>query len=1092
MTGKKQLILFCPHSVVLLFCVLLFCCKESGDQLGKSARSSGAEVLVTAEKFVDYRRDIQPILSNYCYHCHGPDTASREAGLRLDLRESALAFKNKSGVYTIVPGKPDESELVRRVESHDPDLMMPQDKDKLLTKDQIELLRTWIAEGAEFRDHWAYEAPVKAAFPEVSFKNWPQNFIDHFVLSKLENLKMKPSEEEDRRLLIRRANLDLTGLLPKPEEVEAFVADDSENAYEKVIDRLLESSAFGEHRAHYWLDYSRYADSAGLHIDKHQNRWAYRDYVIRSFNDDKPFDQFTMEQLAGDLMPLKHVDQLIATGFIRNGISTGEGGTFLEELRVNLARERTEAFGAVFSGMSTGCAVCHDHKYDPLTQEDTFQISAFFNNLTEHPSNNTNPNWPPFLVIPQEGKLAEYNKVLLEKSAILEKINTINEQLPERVKKWLDAGGKPQGVPDDGLVLHLKFDEASSKQPDKKVVINSAPRAKVKQFVASGTAPHWSEDTFLWRSMRLASNSGFNLGELADYESNQAFSFSSWIKPRATAAGLGNVVQGVIIGKMDAAAPQTGWNVFWKKGAIIVELNHSATENIAVEAAGNQAPHHQWTNVCVTYDGSGKAAGVKVFINGVSVVTKTISDTLKGSIKTDAPLWVGRRHPDGDMLQETGYQDLRIYERALSSEEVTRLQYEIHAAEILADKKTYPWTPDERQIISRYFFKQIDKEMPLLKQDLSKINQRLASLSDKGPTTLICEEAEAVPYADVLDRGSYAARLQRVEPDTPHFLPAMPKGVPRNRLGLAQWTTMPENPLTARVTVNRMWQEIFGSGLVETSEEFGIVGDPPSHPELLDYLAVDLVKNGWKMKRIYKLMLLSATYRQSAKASKFASLEDPNNRLLSHGPRFRMPAESLRDIALQASGLIVHKIGGPSVMPYQPEGLWVASLATNEKGYEQGKGEDLYRRSLYTYLKRTAPIPNMTVFDATDRTNFCARRQRSNTPMAALTLLNDPQFLEPARLLGIRAIKEGGNTTESRIQWIAKTLLARPLEEDDVQFLLKMHFKLLDRYTADLTSANELLKVGDTPVDQAIPAPEQAVWMLIASGIMNTDANITK
>lgn len=1084
-----------PVQIVAVFslCLMTIACKKSNVTQAEQEVEGTGEVLVSTGKSVDYGRDIQPILSNYCYHCHGPDTASREAGLRLDLKESALGFKNDQGIYTIVPGNPDESELVRRVESHDPDLRMPQDESKLLNAEQIKLLRTWIAEGAEFRDHWAYEAPVKAPLPEVSQPGWTKNAIDHFVLAKLEEENLKPNQETDRRLLIRRAMLDTIGLLPTPEEVDAFVTDESDDAYEKVIDRLLESQSYGEHRAHFWLDYARYADSAGLHSDRHQNRWPYRDYVIRSFNEDKPFDQFTMEQLAGDLMPLKNIDQLVATGFIRNGISTGEGGTFLEELRVNLARERLETFGAIFAGMSTTCAACHDHKYDPLSQEDTYQLSAFFNNINEKPSNDENPNWPPFLSIPKPESMEEYNQVLAEKSVLLEKIKARESKLEGLVGQWLASGEKPERVSSDKLVLHLKLDESTSEKLGADVINNSAENAQVKEYQSKGPSPVWGEDTLLWRGFRLAPNTEFNLGELAGFERDQAFSVSSWIKPRGTAARLGDVKNGVLIGKMSQDVPHRGWNVYWKRGSILFQLIHDLSNNLlTVEAPGQLAPVNHWTNVCVTYDGSGKAAGVKIYINGKPVKTKISKDTLTASTKTEAPLWLARRHPAGEILQQTGYQDLRIYQRQLSDEEVRGLQYETHAAKIIAEKKSYAWTSDDRLIVSRFYFQEIDQEMQSMQQQLVEIEKQLGALSNKGVKTLVVEEADTVPYADVLDRGSYASRLNRVEPDTPHFLPPMPEGAPKNRLGLAQWVTMPENPLTARVTVNRMWQEIFGYGLVETSEEFGIVGDRASHPKLLDYLAVDFMENGWKIKRMYKMMLMSATYRQSAKASQFASAEDPKNRLLSHGPRFRMPAESLRDAALQTSGLLVNKIGGPSVKPYQPDGLWTTSSAKNGKKYVRGKGEDLYRRSLYTYLKRTAPIPNMTVFDATDRTGFCARRQRSNTPMAALTLMNDPQFLEAARLLGNRAIKEGGSSTEHRIQFIAKVLLVRTLEQEQVSFLVKTHEKLLAKYSQDKEATNDLLKVGDSSIDPSIPPSEQVVWMLIASSIMNTDAAITK
>ncbi len=1086
---------FNSRMAVVLACFSLFSCDERVEAEVDVVEEEVDAVLATVDGKVDYGRDIQPILSYYCYHCHGPDTASREAGLRLDLKESALGFKNEEGVYTIVPGKPDESELVRRVESHDPEIMMPQTKEKLLNPDQIKLLRRWIEDGAEFRDHWAYEAPVKASLPELSVagKKWANNAIDAFVYDHLEKKKMKPNEEADRRLLIRRATLDTVGLLPTIAEVDAFVSDTSDNAYEKVVDRLLGSQSYGEHRAHYWLDYSRYADSAGLHSDKHQVRWPYRDYVIRSFNADKGFDRFAMEQLAGDLMPLSDVDQLIATGFIRNGVSTGEGGAFLEELRVNLARERIEAFGAVFAGMSTGCATCHDHKYDPLSQEDTYQLAAFFNNINEKPSNDENPHWPPYLVVPADGNIAEYNRLLGQKSELLEKIKEREVGIDKLIGGWIGSGGVAEGVDDDDLILHLKFDDGGNDGPGSNVFKNSARNGEVSEYVSSGAKPVWGEDTMLWRSFRMAPNTKLSMGELAGFDKEQAFSFSSWIKPRGTAAGLGDVTRGVLISKMHSKAPFQGWNVYWRRGSIIFQMNSGEAKNqLSVQTGRNLARVNKWTHVSVTYDGSGKASGVKIYINGNAVGLKVKADTLTESVLTDAPLWLGRRNPDGDILQATGYQDMRIYKRGLTEEEVKRLQYEVHAADILAEKEAGPWTTDEKQILKRYYFGEVDKEAASMREELSLLDKKLVALSAKGAKTLVCEEADGAPFADVLDRGDFASRLQRVEPDTPHFLPAMKDDFPKNRLGLAKWVTMPENPLTARVTVNRMWQEVFGYGLVETSEEFGIVGDRPSHPELLDYLAVDFVEYGWKVKRMYKMMLMSATYRQSSKASRIASSEDPKNRLLSHGPRFRMEAESLRDIALQSSGLLNDKLGGPSVKPYQPSGLWVTSSAKNGAKYLRGKGGDLYRRSLYTYLKRTAPIPNMTVFDATDRTNFCVRRQRSNTPMAALTLMNDPQFLEAARLLGLRAIKEGGESSEARIQFIARTLLARPLGEKQLRFLEGTYAKLVERYSNDEVAARELLKVGEMPFETSLGVAEQAVWMLIASSLMNTDATITK
>ncbi len=1049
---------------------------------------------------LDYNRDIQPILSNYCYSCHGPDTASRKAGLRLDLREKALAFKNKDGKRAIVAGKPDQSELVHRVESHDPDQMMPQNKDKLLNPAQIKLLRDWIAQGAEFRDHWAFEAPVKRPLPEVKDKTWGKNAIDAFVLANLEEKDLHPNAEADKSTLIRRATLDLTGLLPTPKEVADFIADASPDAYEKVLDRLLASPRYGEQRGRLWLDYARYGDTAGLFNDKFMGRWPYRDYVIASFNDDKPFDQFTREQLAGDLLPAKSVDKLVATAFIRNGVSTGEGGTLLEELRVNNARERMEAFGAVYLGMTTGCAVCHDHKYDPLTQKDFYALSAFFNNIAENPSNEDTYNWPPFIQVPLPANKAAYDEVLAQKAGLEQKITSLQNGLEQEIAQWQAKGGGAKAVPTDGLVLRLRLDE---NHPDDTAppagFVNSAPGADKAPFATTGPKPLWGEDTHLWPTFRLGSNTVANLGQIGDFDTHQAFSAGGWFKPkRASFNNNGTSPTGALLAKMDGAAPNRGWNLLFEQGVATVQLISTwPGDALSVSTTIGVLPRGEWTHVCFTYDGSGKAAGVKIYVNGAAQAVKVNADALKGTLRTEAPLYLGRRHPAAAILQEAGFQDVRVYGRALPADEAARLPYEDEAAAILKAKPAASaWSGDERHILSRFYFSRVDQALADLKAQAAKLDAKLAALAKGGNVCLVCREADTLPYADILHRGGYSARVGRVAPDTPHFLPPMGKGEPRNRLGLADWVIAPGNPLTARVAVNRMWQEVFGTGIVETSEDFGVVGERPANQALLDWLAVDFREHGWAVKRMYKMMLMSAAYRQRAEAKPEAYDRDDKNHLLARGPRFRMDAEMIRDSALQVSGLLVEKLGGPSVKPYQPPGVWEAGSqspeASDSSRYAQDHGDALYRRSLYTVWKRLAIMPDMEAFDAPDRQIACVRRQRTNTPMAALVLFNDVQLLETARFLGLRAIKEGGASDDDKLDFLARTTLSRALEPQEAAALKHSLADFRKAFADKPADAAELLKQGEKPKAADLPDADQATWMMVAHQFFNLDAFLNK
>ena len=1128
--------------------------------LGPAVGCRNRQTNIAMGKHLDFNQDVQPILASHCFSCHGPDPEMRKGGLRLDLEESA--FKKRPGhPDAIVPGYPDKSELIRRIESKDSHRLMPQTslgEAKPMKPEEIAILREWVKEGAVYRPHWAFDKPERASLPAAETQDpWVKNPIDAFVLARMRQDGLHPSPEADKTTLIRRVTLDLTGLLPTPAEVKAFVNDKSPQAYEHLVDGLLARPSYGEHRARYWLDYARYADTYGLHFDNTRDIWPYRDYVIRSFNTNKPFDQFAMEQIAGDLMPAKSLDPLIASGYVRLGVSSNEGGTIPEELRANIARERTEAFGATFMGLTVGCAVCHDHKYDPTTQKDFYALTAFFNNIDEETFNRDRPVWAPVVRIPKAQNQDAYNKVFARRSELESQLNNLHLQQKALVEKWLQSRqNAPQSVAVDKLMLRLRLDEDGGD-----VLKNSAPRAQTATFPVGKSKPEWGETTWLWPDFRMNTSTRIMLGQTGDYESHQAFSSGGWFMLRS-APNYPLDQSGTLISKMDTTQHDRGWDLALEHGKIAVDLVNEEPDikDPPVEAPGDGKPMKEkfsypapaelsvadlspdkagspkkeakkkpekkkdekpksampkdttprlaikvltldtmpvdghWKHVFFTYDGLGKASGVKVYVNGVQAATRVVVDTLgKQSLRTQAPMQLGWRYPEATPAKETRYQDIRLYERALASDEVKRLPYEDYVAEIVS-KPESQWSEDQWHVVSQYYFDNLDTTAKALRGEMEQLDAQLDKLSEGGPLTMVSWERPTIAYADVLTRGVYTARTERVEANTPHYLPPLPAGMPHNRLALAKWTVSPENPLTARVTVNRMWNEMFGAGLVETTEDFGIMGERPSHPKLLDWLAVEFRDSGWNVKHMYKLMAMSATYRQSAKATHDQLLKDPRNLLLAHGPRFRMDAEMLRDVALQSGGLLVNKIGGPSVKPYQPPNLWeqISYPTADTEHYAQGSGEALYRRSMYSYWKRMAILPDMDSFDAPMRDAVCTRRQRTDTPLQALVTMNDVQWVEAARALAERVIKQGGQQPEQRIKLMGDILLSHDPPPQMAQVLDASLAQMEKHYRADPKAAHQLVEAGEKKPDSSIAEPELAAWTMVASEMLNLDETVTK
>ena len=1110
-------------------------------------------------RHLDFNQDVQPILASNCFSCHGPDPEMRKAGLRLDLEESA--FKKRPGhPDAIVPGYPEKSELIKRIESTDPHHLMPQNSQgeaKPMKPQEIAILREWVKEGAVYRPHWAFDQPVKASLPVESQDGWAKSPIDAFVLAKLKQERLRPSPEADKETLIRRVTLDLIGLLPTPAEVKAFVGDKSPQAYEHLVDSLLARPSFGEERARYWMDYARYADTYGLHFDNNRHIWPYRDYVIRAFNSNKPFDQFAMEQIAGDLMPAKSIDPLIASGYVRLGVSSNEGGTIPEELRVNMARERTEAYGATFMGITVGCAVCHDHKYDPTTQKDFYALSAFFNNIEELPYNGDRPVWAPVARIPKPQNSEAFDKLMTRRSELASQLEAMRLNERSLILHWLQSHQSlPQPVAVDKLMLRLRLDEGSGD-----TLKNTAPNPQPASFSLGKSKPEWGETTWLWPDFRMNNGTRVMLGQTGDYEWNQPFSSGGWFMLRA-APNYPIDQSGTLLSKMDTTQHDRGWGLSLEKGHLSVDLvseepnkpvvlhenaaskpsytqdkfeyptpndlpikdltpseermkkdlpkedkpktkkkpeppaPKDTTPEIAIRVQTNQIlpVDGHWYHVLFTYDGSGKASGVKVYIDGAQVATRVASDTLgKASIRTKAPMQLGWRYPDATPAQDTRYQDIRLYARTLSADEAKRLPYEDYVAEV-ASSPADKLNEDQWHALSQFYFTNIDSSAKAIESEITRLDAQLEKLSAGGDVSLVSWEKPAIAYADVLTRGVYTARTERVEANTPHYLPPLPAGIPHDRLALAKWTVSPQNPLTARVTVNRMWNELFGTGLVETTEDFGIMGQRPSHPKLLDWLAVEFRDSGWNVKHMYKLMVMSATYRQSAKATPDQLQKDPKNLLLAHGPRFRMDAEMLRDVALQSGGLLVNKVGGPSAKPYQPPNIWeqVSYPVSDTVHYNQGRGDELYRRSIYSYWKRMAVVPNMDAFDAPMRDAVCTRRQRTDTPLQALVTMNDVQWVEAARALAERVIEQGGQQPDQRIKLMGNILLARD-PTPQMTIVLKNSLAQMEKhYTADAKAAHDLVAVGEKKRNPSIPEPELAAWTMVASEMLNLDETVTK
>jgi hypothetical protein len=1020
---------------------------------------------------IGFNRDVRPILSATCFQCHGPDQHARKADLRLDVRDIAIA--DRGGYAAILPGNSGASALVARINSADPDERMPPSAShRALSAAQIATLTRWVEEGAEYEPHWSLVAPQRPPLPEVHAAAWVRNGIDSFVLGRLEQEGLKPLPEADRETLLRRVTLDLTGLPPSIVEIDAFLLDNRRDAYERVVNRLLESPRYGERMAVPWLDAARYADTHGYQDDGMRHMWRWRDWVIDAFNNNMPFDRFTIAQLAGDLLPEATVDDRIATGFNRNHRGNSEGGIIPEEYLVEYAVDRVETTTTVWLGLTMGCARCHDHKFDPVTQREFYQVLGYFNNIPEMGRVLKHGNSPPVVrapTRPEQERMAEIERDL---AAAESAFATLEPELAAAQSAWeaaLDKSAQLDWSYRDGLTVHFPFNG------DVKNVIDEKAVSKVLEG-----DPEFAPGID-GQALDLDGQRYIDAGDLANYGEVDKFSYGAWVLPRGDAGGT-------VISRIDDDKLYEGYDLLLADGKARVYMgNRTVDDSIQVETADAITPD-AWHHLMVTYDGSRVAKGVKIFVDARETALVVHKDLLNNAVRTTQPLRIGSRS-SSDRFHGL-IDEVRFYSHDLSPEEVAALASVEPINRLAQIAPTDRSLPQAARLRLYYILQGAPEAMRQAFVRLADLRRERRKLEEAMPTVMIMEEQNPPKETFVLVRGEYDKPGERVKRGLPTCLPPLPEGAPNDRLGFARWLVDPRNPLCARVTVNRFWQLFFGSGLVRTAEDFGSQGELPSHPELLDWLATQFIRTGWDVKALVKLIATSATYRQSSQVNARLTAVDPDNRLLAHGPRFRLAAGTIRDSALAAAGLLVESVGGPSVRPYQPAGLWEELTAHK---YEQDHGESLYRRSMYTFWKRTIAPPAMMTFDAASRETCIVRPQRTNTPLQALATLNDITYVEAARGLAKRMLLEGGGKSpRERIILAFRLATGRRPRTDELHVLLAGLETQLSHYAANPAAADELIGVGESPRDERLQTIEWAAYTNIASVILNLDEALTK
>lgn len=1018
---------------------------------------------------IRFNRDIRPLLSQNCFQCHGPDAKNRKADLRLD---------TEAGIQAAFGGGVEQSEGWKRLTSSDPDIKMPPaDANKELKETDVEIIRDWINAGSVWQGHWAFIPPAKSTLPQVSSTDQITTPIDAFVLARLEQDHHSFSPPADRERLLRRVTFDLTGLPPTIGEIDAFLADDSSNAFEKVVDRLLASRHYGERMAVAWLDAARYGDTSVFHADGPRDMWPWRDWVINAFNDNKPYDQFTVEQLAGDLLPDATVSQKIATGFNRNNATTDEGGAIDEEFRVEYAVDRVKTTSLVWLGLTMECAQCHDHKYDPISQNDYYRFFAYFNQSADPGMQTRGGNQSPIENI--------YNDLSLKKAADLKqqlpdleaKLKQRSEAAMPQFETWsqeaaIAARNQPQ-LPSD-LIVRIPLDEQSGEE-----ITLIAGTGNLTGKV-SGKA-NWITGKQTG-GVQLTGGAYIDAGQVGSFERSDAFSYGTWIKPE----GGGN---GAPIARMDDNNAHRGYDLFVSGNRVSVHIISAWPSNSLKVVSKEAIAADDWSHVFVTYDGSSKASGIGLYFNGKKQEWTVAQDQLTESIVTDKPFYIGRRNPGSSFTGSVD--DVQIYSRALNESEVAAVAGADPIAPILV-KSPESRSESERTTLVSHFLNSLDEPYKQLSKEFSQLKTDIEAAEKPISTVMVMQDLPSPRMTYVLDRGNYQSpkKEQPLQPGVPAALPALSLDAPPTRLALAQWIVRPDNPLTARVAVNRFWEMFMGNGLVRTVEDFGAQGEMPSNERLLDWLATDFVENAWDVKQFVKQLVMSTAYRQSSRVTPALMEYDPENRYLARGPRFRLQGEFVRDNALAASGLLVPTIGGPSVKPYQPPGLW-EEVSIGGDRFVQDHGDKLYRRSIYTYLKRSAPPPTMQIFDAPTREKCVLRRSRTNTPLQALVTMNDPQFVEASRNLAERAIKHSSSLDEQIIfaYRIATGQKPSQLALDSLKQSFENEHSV---FQANADRATKLITIGESVRDSSIDAAQHAAMTVVCSIILNLDITLTR
>ncbi len=1029
---------------------------------------------------VDFNRQVRAILSDKCYACHGPDPGHRKAGLRLDLKEGIFG-EAKSGFPPVVPGDPDESELIVRVtaDEDDEDRMPPKSLGRALTPAEIDVLTRWVEQGAEWRGHWSFIPPERPPLPDVARGDWPRNGVDRFVLARLEAEGLAPSPQATRERLIRRLSFDLTGLPPTLDEIDAFVADQAADAYEKLVDRLLASPRFGERMAVDWLDVARYADTYGYQADRYRAMWLWRDWVVKAFNANLPYDRFVTWQLAGDLLPNPTREMVLATAFNRHHRQTNEGGSIEEEWRIEYVNDRTVTYGSAFLGLTLDCSRCHDHKFDPITQKDFYSLSAFFNSIDESGlySHFTDAVPTPTLWLADVDRQKALDEASARVKAAEADAARIAEERAPAFETWL-AGldrSKPPTVELAGRVGDFPFDAlADGKSPDRRDGARPATTVESPTLVEGRVG----------KALRLDGENGVVL-PLGNFDRFQPFSLALWIKTP-------DVKDRAVILRRSMAwtdAGSRGYELMIEDGRLAAGLIHFWPGNAIGVRAKEPLPIDEWTHVVFSYDGSSRASGVSLYVDGkpaaLDVVRDCLTKTITGGGADD--LAVGHRFRDRG-FKDGEVDELQVFDRALTPVEAAQL----HDGTTLTDRLTTDpakLADADREALRTYYLADRDEPYRAALAKLREARKRHADLAEPVEEIMVMKEMAEPRPTFLLKRGAYDAHGEQVSAATPPSVMPFPPDLPHNRLGLARWTVDPKNPLTARVTVNRWWQSLFGRGLVSTPYDFGAQGEQPSHPELLDWLARELVDSGWDVKRTWRLIVESAAYRQTSDATAELEARDSDNVLLARGPRERLTAEMLRDDALAAAGLLVGTMGGPPVKPYQPAGLWEEK---SNVPFVRDVGPGSHRRSLYTYWKRTSPPPAMLTFDAPSREFCVVRRQPTATPLQALVLLNDPQYVEAARGVAVRAFHEAGPTVRDRVAFVFRLLTARRADATEIDVLEALYREQYDEFASGRARADDLLSVGDAPRDPSLDPAEAAAMTVVAQALFNYDEVATK